>query len=506
MERVRGVAVATPKTCAYTYEPRRFKCKLPVWEGHDTLCILHDPRKEKDKERFKQTLDDRIASAERDENTRQVDLTGVVFPGPLRWAGRTVPKAISFEGAQFMGAARFRGAHFTGDARFNGAQFTGAARFDGAHFTGDAWFGGAQFTGAARFDGAQFTGAAWFGGAQFTGAAWFDGAQFTGDAWFHGAQFTGVARFYDARFAGDAWFRGAQFTGDAWFHGAQFAGDAWFHGAQFTGDAWFHGAQFTGDARFDGAHFTESLLFQGKTFPAQQKVGRVEFVGAAFAQPHRAYFRGVDLSRASFQNTDITHVQFAGCTWATGPEHAFWPLLRPAKPAKRMSARRQVIREHLELTAEEGNKGQETRPSHQAVAEQYRMLRLNYEGSKQEIEAGDFYIGQMDMRRLDKKEYPSWLYRRLLDVYRTVALYGESYIRPLVFYVLFGLLFAWAYQWRGCASYADGLFTALTAGALFRDVPVCIDDAEKILVYFNTLLDTLLLGLALVALRRRFHR
>lgn len=35
--------MATPKTCAYRHEPAGFKCGLPVWDGHDTLCILHDP-------------------------------------------------------------------------------------------------------------------------------------------------------------------------------------------------------------------------------------------------------------------------------------------------------------------------------------------------------------------------------------------------------------------------------------------------------------------------------
>ena len=513
--------MTTPKTCAYTYEFTGFRCTLPAWEGHDTLmCILHDPHPGKPMERFNAALEEKVMRDEADDAAREINLAGVAFPTYLDWSGRTVGKPVSFRKASFSGAADFSRATFRGDADFWGATFHGDAAFTRATFCGAAHFYQATFSADAVFSGARFSGNASFSEATFHADANFWKAGFNAAALFSEATFRADAYFSESSFGGFAFFSEATFNGVANFGGATFSGDASFTGATFSGAAYFSEATFSGTASFSWATFKESVSFEGTRFPPRDSRYDIGFERVTFQRPSVTYFWHVDLSRASFLYTDVREVKFMGVTWASLPEHALWPL----PLFKRWKAGRHGIRSHLEL--EEARRGraapgspqaaespdakeqrEEVLRTHRSVAEQYRLLRLNYETSKQEIEAGDFYIGQMDMRRLDNdnKEYP-WLYRALLNGYRTVALYGESYLRPLIFYLAFSLLFAWGYQWRGCASYADGLFTALTAGALFRDVPVCIDDAEKILVYFNMLADILLLGLALVAMRRRFHR
>ena len=103
---------------------------------------------------------------------------GATF-GVARFGGATFTGGAWFDGATFTGGARFGGAMFSRDAWFNDAMFAGGVGFDGAMFAGGVGFDGAMFAGGVGFDGATFTGGALFGGATFTGVARFDGATFT---------------------------------------------------------------------------------------------------------------------------------------------------------------------------------------------------------------------------------------------------------------------------------------------------------------------------------------
>ena len=121
------------------------------------------------------------------------------------------------------------------------------------------------------------------------------------------------------------------------------------------------------------------------------------------------------------------------------------------------------------------------------------------------MEAGEFYIGQMEMRRREHSKHLC-SYRFLLIAYRVAALYGESYLRPFAWYLLLAPLFALGYWLLGAATYGDNVFAAITAGRLITEIPEEIKSWEKLLVYANMLTDILLITLTVVALRRRFHR
>lgn len=318
---------------------------------------------------------------------------------------------------------------------------------------------------------------------------------------FSGATFWERADFSHAKFTGDAIFGRATFSGNADFSGATFSGDADFSEATFSGDAVFRRATFSGNAGFSGATFSGKLMFQHVNL----------------SRPQTVYFWHVDLSRASFLYTDVREVKFLGATWPPAPDSPLWPLplLHKLPWLERWPRGRRTVYDHHLLLEDQAKRKKEestgdaepatVHHTYRAVAELFRQLRLNLEASRQEIEAGDFYIGQMDMRRLDPDyELP---YRALLWAYRAIAMYGESYLRPFFLYALvLAPLFALAYWLLGDVSYFDALFAALTAGALFREVPPGIDHAEKLLVYGNALADIFLLGLSLVALRRRFQR
>jgi hypothetical protein len=137
----------------------------------------------------------------------------------------------------------------------------------------------------------------------------------------------------------------------------------------------------------------------------------------------------------------------------------------------------------------------------------YRQLQLNLEASREESEAGNFYVGMMEMRRQQLPSYYPWFFRQILSGYRVLAKYGESFGRPLFWYlVVLSPVFALGYWRLSSSSYADALFSALTAGFFFREVPQGIEGWEKLLVYANMVSVIPLLGLTIIALRRHFRR
>ena len=433
----------------HTLTCERFRCSLPLNSGHSSFCILHDPSEDKNVNQFREALEEKITKDEK--RAERIDLSGVVFPAWADFRGKDFKKAVIFANARFTKGASFIGAKFAGRTRFREAKFTGIVSFVEAKF-------------ASRVS---------FRGAEFVRTAFFVDAEFTGSASFVAAKFTDRAFFVDAEFAARASFRGAEFTG----------------GVDFTG------------ARFSGG-----VAFVGSSFPPKDGDVVVSFQGLAPENAKNMRFEGVALSRVSFLRTDVTQIRFVGCTWHEKPAQIFWPLpwqFLVSWPGK-LPPQINVIYNDGALKGT--GKGRESEHQERPlVVDLYRQLRLNLEASRQEVEAGDFYIGQMEMRRQDPSY--SWHYRLLLAMYRILAMYGQSYWRPLVWYAfVLGPLFALGYWKVGSVSYAEGWFSALTAGVLFKDVPKGIVEWEKMLVYSNMLFDILLLALTVLALRRHFSR
>jgi uncharacterized protein YjbI with pentapeptide repeats len=509
-----GSATATAAVATCQWRLRRFglddACTQPVDSAHPSRCILHDPNTNKDIGRFDQAQREKIQREEADPDVAAVDMAGVVFPGEADFSNRVFQKGVNFYEAEFGGAVSFGGARFGGAVGFAGAHFGGEAQFGRTHFGGKVDFGGAHFEGVARFWGAHFGGVADFESAHFGGVA-----QFGEELLFGGVYFEGEARFGDAHFEGEARF------GDA-----HFEGEANFWGAHFGGEAYFGGAEFARAAVFSRAIVERSLSFRRKTFQPDAAGKSVDFADLTPESARRVRFEDVDLSRASFLRTDVSQVHFVGCTWAHKSQPLLWPL-----PVPRPRQERLVIYEELLLDQEK-----EKRADFPLVAERYRQLRLNLEASRQEAEAGHFYVGQMEMRRQDPAY--SRPYRWLLAAYRVLALYGESYLRPPFFYFVFGVAFALAYLWGGFqvgqaqVRYNSGTFDwgqaghffkdsvrayvqALTAGGLLGANPFGGQLGASLettswwvpaVRYLNMVLDTFLLGFFVIALRRHFHR
>jgi len=430
-------------------------------------------------------------------------------------------KPITFEGT-----AGFLGATFEGDAGFYGATFEGDAGFDGAKFK-EAWFDEAKFEGSARFHGAKFEGDAGFDGAKFK-EAWFDGTTFKGSARFLGATFE-EAWFNEAKFEGDAWFLGATFEGDAWFNEATFKGSAIFDGATFNSYAGFDGAKFEGSAWFLGAAFEGDASFNTTNFNGLTTYKQIcvhKVIGFAYTKISSLF--NLEVNQWIKDNTDesihlslikIRRPSFSkgGKIIITGNTGKYeenhisgislidselknveflddqWIRLNPSE--RKMSV------DEILLDLKTKRKIEADDVSAANTAQLYRRLRDNYEEAKRYEEAGDWFLGEMEIRR---KHDPSPATRVLHTIYYILAKYGESVLLPFTWSILtISMTTIYLASSRGITS-INKMFSEALLDALLMFLPFKTPDSY--LSLFLHMVGALILSLHYIALRRKLER
>ncbi|MDA0988799.1 MAG: pentapeptide repeat-containing protein [Chloroflexi bacterium] len=454
-------------------------CTLLPDEGCGDACILHYDSADKDAVLFQERLEAKIKHDESDLNMGEIDLKFVVFPVDASFTDKVFTKRASFTGAQFHGWASFTGVQFNCRANFLRTKFSGEADFSNVIFQGASDFSAAEFYSVADFTFVQFQGTARFERLEFYSVAHFWGAEFHDGANFVITQFHGVVDFTTAKFLSEANFRIAKINSEANFTDAEFHEETNFTGTTIEGTMRFHSTEF----------------------PNEGSDSRVLMQRLRLSNLQGLDFESVNLSRVSFLGTDVTQARFLSCDWATRAHPIFWPIPILQWFGKR---KRVVVFDELMLDEREKEGHEPERRDILLIAEVCRRLRVNFEASRQEIEAGDFFIGQMDMRQRDPKA--SNFTKGPLFLYRVIAIYGEAYFRPFLWYLLLAPLFAVGYWWLSTATFGDGVFAALTAGRLFTEIPTGIESWEKLLVYVNMLANILFITVFVVALRRRFHR
>jgi len=320
-------------------------------------------------------------------------------------------------------------------------------------------------------------------------------------------------------FEGDAGFHGATFKGDASFDNAIFRGDAVFWKAKFA-DVGFHDTLFLArvdlGARFNGIAIFERTLFQRDTIESEnlayltsstplatnsRPIVRVSFttfdgakVGSEgeirflkqtkFTRNEVAINRCID--RVSFLNADLERFNFQDVDWGT------------------YEGRKAIIEEVLM-----GKEGPFRNITPQQVRRTYAGLRRNQEMARRYAEAGDFFVGEMEMRRLELQggrkhlppldRLPEWL---ILGFYRHLAMYGESILLPVYWAVIgilsFGLARVISTSGYGPEGVGGALMDSLMAFFQMRSEPG-IDVIERLVA-------VPILGSLFIAMSRKFKR
>jgi len=243
--------------------------------------------------------------------------------------------------------------------------------------------------------------------------------------------------------------------------------------------------------------------------------GEVDFRSVTLGKPERVEFQRVDVSTTRFLHTDLRRVNLTDVRWH-----------------KKKDTGRNMLFDEVSPDPKTG------KLDHALVGQAYRRLRANYEENLQYSEAGDFYIGEMEMTRRAEKN----IFKKLpLLFYKAISNYGESYYRPLCWIaailLIFALLFmfagiepvsldrdnqtadiinyrldfcsieSFAPTWEKIGDYrTSGLYT-LSIFFLVRDKKyTTIDNWGHTLFVLESVLSPVTLAFFLLALRRRFKR
>lgn len=313
----------------------------------------------------------------------------------------------------------------------------------------------------------------------------FSDAQFNDIAVFSQAHFNNITVFSNAHFNKNVSFAGTHFNKHVSFQITHFKKSAYFNGTEFHSGT-FYNAVFWDAGYFIGTKFLpnkENINLFGNGRPFDDLIF---FEDVKFHQPKDVRFHNIDLSNVSFMNTNVTEVEFLDANWA--------------KKNGRLAVIDETLIEKKPYSTTYG-----------AVAQLYRRLRLNYENNYRFSEAGEFFIGEMEMLRLDvnkNNEKKSNIVLRLkknvsfLGLYKLLSLYGESYIRPMIWALIVIVSYPMLMHWLFDASLPqsdDFLYTYLrTSAASFLQMDSTYI-GERVIGF-------LLLGLLFIALKRKFER
>ena len=412
-------------TCSYAWkewnsEKSRIvekRCQKETWEGSDEFCIFHDPSPDKDVDLFKEKLEEQMKS-----ETERHDFAGYSFPINWDFSGVEFEINADFREATFHDAnfreatfhdANFQRVTFQKDADFSGATLQNAD-FNEVTFQGTADFREATFHDAnfreATFHDANFQRVTFQKDADFSGAtlqnADFNEVTFQGTADFHGAAFESIY-FGRATFQGNTYFHGAAFE-KADFYGAAFKKDSYFHEAVFE-NAYFHKTIFQ-SADLNGVYIEKNLEF------LPYKIKRLNLQNTKF------FFRGIitaDLVKAKFYRADLENIIFIDCIW-------------PRKIYEELNRKDEGL-------------------SFRELETIYRSLKRNMQRHGDYSQAGNFYYREMEMRRkgTETKKKRLWL-----EIYRSLAGYGEKPERIVSTSFLAVLMFALLYWISECLQYS----------------------------------------------------
>lgn len=329
-----------------------------------------------------------------------------------------------------------------------------AIDFSNVEFEQRTLFSGYLFSSHANFTGATFSSVAYFNGATFSSGASFESATFSSGASLKDASFSGGASFYVATYFGTS-FGGAIFSGVAIFEGATFSSEAIFGGATFSSGAFFEYATFSAWANF-GATFGAATSFVNA-----EMNGETSFEGSKFlTEPPR--FFGAKLHQ--------------GTVW---PDPKQLP-----KPKNEEEAGRFI--------------------------DAYACLKLEMDRLKKHEDELNFFALELQSRRVllgTWKGLPIAIYDVLSD-------YGRSFVIPLVWLVVTGVLGTPVFRHFGGFSLTDAFglsfanaFNVFGFRKDFFDASTIegLPAALKILAAFQTIVGTILLFLFGLGVRNKFR-
>lgn len=390
------------------------------------------------------------------------------------------------------------------------------------------------FDGVTRFDRCRFEGGARFENCVFTSYVSFAEARSEGLVAFRDTRFSNLVNLQDTEFA-ELSIRRSEFGAPMELELRGEAVDVRL--TTFAGRSRLNGAPRALDLRRVVFRSGVQLRLSGTDVTMYD----VEFGAPSSLGPWPGERRpallevtGTDLSQFSVSVTDLSRCTFAGAhnLDGIGVESLGAFALAPAG----LYSRRRVLWDEYRWRASAspaahrwhdlgGGEIAEDPPSPGLIARDYRALRKAREDAKDEPGAADFYYGEMEMRRMARREdmrqaarnraWGEWITaateHALLWLYWAVSGYGLRAWRSLVALLVMLTGAAVVFRYAGfpgdAHTYAASLrFAVQSAMSLLRGTDEPLTPTGEWVALALRLLGPLLFGLALLALRGRVRR
>lgn len=425
-------------------------------------CIFHEPSKDKDADLFWNGID-------RMMKKKDYNFGGFYF------IPRKGEDFIDLREIEFYGTFNisFSKAEFYKDVAFNFCIFNGNVNFSEIKVSKDSSisFLGVKFKKWVHFSLTDFPKLTYFTSAVFENKAIFLGSRFQGKVFFNDSRFLEEVDFYETKFMRD-----------------------------MTGK--FSGAEFERTEFIENGYWRNALL------------GETNFDKTFFKEPKRHKFYHTDLSKVEFYDTNIVALDFLDPVWSkiNGRKGLYNEVLINNSNKSKEVIWNQQLRSKDEIFSE--------------IETLYRQLKINYENKRNYPDAGDFYIGEMEMRRRNPKtsRFDRWI---ILPFYKCVSNYGEDYKRTL--YWIGGLILLSAYSlmftgmkvkeriidyYPSLPQNPNGLkdfgeLVNIVARSIILQPSAFAESTSlgsRIILTFTTIFGILLIALFTLALRRRFRR
>jgi len=255
-----------------------------------------------------------------------------------------------------------------------------------------------------------------------------------------------VADFSESEFKGDAYFDFVDCRGKILFNEATFRDDTSFDEAVIS-EGVFEKTIFKKTATFKNTNFQQEptfnrTSFNNATFEGESK----EYIirnGAIFTRmkiKDKVYFEFVDLTKASFLETDLRKCDFEFCRWLEPPQ----PKWKKAIKTKF----KLPFREHPVLYDEtkRGINRHAQENNFKKIELLYRKLKQKYVSEFSEPEISKWHYAEKDISRKNRGQY--WRYIGILFFYWLLSGYGERPMRAFILLCVFLILLAKILSWE----------------------------------------------------------
>lgn len=425
-------------------------------------CIFHlENKSDKEIEKFKPKFDELLQDA---IDKKDGDFTGFIIP---------YIKNIGYD-------------HFNKKMNFESVIFEGDVNFSDITFNGDMNFQRSTFKKKANFSKVIFNGKVNFSLIYFDGETDFSKSRFNSDTNFDQSIFEDLQNNLEANFIGTE------------FNKVSFVNIEFYNGSDFSFSI------FKKEAIFVGIRCMSEYL--------------VLFQNIKFYEPKHVTFQGIHFENISFLHTDVSNIEFVGDKWIKLKDRLFLFF-----HTVRIVVIDEIIIENRKIGEYEKLKGNYEKHyefiERSSITQLYRRLRQNFENNYRFAEAGDFFIGEMEMRRLDVTPRPTivskfenirelkknklwiWFKRNIsiLGIYKYLGLYGENYIIPAIYALLVIVLYPILIFWIFGISIPDDLYNYMRKS----EMNFFLMDRSYM---GENLLGILIIGLFTIALKRKFER